>query len=507
MDTTNENIKPKNSKVNSSVQSEILGEVSKGVIFLKIISYTLLALFFGMISSLNYIVFPNNILVGEQSLKNIELIWIFVLATITLVSNFIILFTGSHFKSVWPLKYYLGIFFNNLILFILVAISTSIIKIENTNSIISRANFYLITFIVYAVTWFVIMTYFYLIGRNAFPLVETKYKFFVAWSLYVIVIAVLLRSFAVSEVRSSQNEGLIYSIIMIMLSLLMLTYIVFAFVFIKLFKSNAVVDLREVQIEKIKNSRDLLSAASLVISVAIAIVAIVIRSDSSNAAEGDSKLLLIIGIAITTTVLFFYLAMTSLKRKVVVKQNFEENFVEKKSKRQVTTSLDNMLFSTFVTFLVVIVNTILIGISESLTRTQTSSVYLLIVTGIFIFLINVYNIMAKVKMPNFKNYISSTIAMTIALVLVCVTILYSSIKDSTIIKTFLPVEMSLLLMVTLTIGFTMLLLIAVVSIFRIESFNKKKPIKNKKTNKETPQNTVETKQAQTFEGQAEKQTL
>ncbi|OYD26983.1 hypothetical protein EI74_0365 [Mycoplasma testudineum] len=441
------------SKISVNAQIEIIGRKDFKIGLYKIIIYSIFAVFSALLATSHYVVNSNSVIFTTVELNNMEIYWIVWLAAIGAGSMSIFVFIGRSFRNIWPQKYHLSVIIIVTSLFISIVVATLTNKLSSQQTVIDRATTWMIIGIVNSVIQLGVLTYFSIISKSVFPTTYNRALLSIPWMLMFPVFGIILREYAISAQIINSTQTIMYSIVVIVLAVVVALYFAFVVIYSNLFRSNIISNLTNKELEVIDRNREIFVFALTNIFALMIVVPIMLIQTTNQITSNDNIAFVIVGGLITLLLTGLYI-WWKYDRKT---KKHKKSFLGKSSDS--TTALENLVLYVFFMFVIVLINTLLIGFSSFSGQRQVTSILLLTITGISLIVITFYNTISQVKFPNIKNYTSSVIVSFMFFLGIVIAILYSTVSDATIIKTFLTNYLVLFLSVIILIGFFILLIV------------------------------------------------
>ncbi len=400
--------------------------------------------------------------ITNRNILSIELISVFiglfaVLFSIALISW---IYKGT-MKKLFVYNYYITHFINAFMLLVIVVVLSLPVFAYNINSTSSSINPDILekrslVFGLGIVIWSVIGTIGLLINtfrlKGTFPTVWVKVKLSLIAILIFPIIAMI--SWAAANPQSNIKSILLW--IELLIVIVGILYIAFAYSYVKSFKELLLSDKTEQELQKIdifRNISFLMVLTSSITLVALGIFkALPIWSEWSG---GNVKVASLISMIIDFILLFTYLLVIVL----------EKNKKDKLKSTRLST-IDHSILMDAITWILLVKTIVLVAIPVKGTNIQAfmslSSCF------IAIFIINISTILLGVNFPNIKNTVPTIINILSALAVIGMVLFQSTFSPKAGSNIFDSWEMVVLLMLPVTIASTLKLGVKVISYSKID---------------------------------------
>ncbi|SMC17980.1 hypothetical protein [Mycoplasmopsis agassizii] len=483
-----------NRKISVNVQLEVMGKRPLSVRLFKLFIYLIFAIFSALLTSSNWAV-NQGYNSSNADLNNMGIWWIIWLGVIGAASMAVMLFVGRSLRTIWPVKYHIAIlvFVSSLLVSILVA--TFAYQIDGTaidDSIVTRTTLFMVIGIVNGVIQLAILIYFMIISKQIFPQTFHSALLALPWVAIFPVYGVILREYGISTAEQNQTQQSAYTIILIVLAVLTVIYFRIVVVYSNLFKNNVISNLTNRELEVIERNKETYTFEILNIAAIMFVQPIVLGTNNANFSltNVNNPAFIIVGALLSTILVVLYIWHTRSRRNKL--KSSKDNLVSLSpdgSINNTKNALENSLLYSVYLFFILIINMILMGFANIVGPDHTSAIYLTTITGVGFLVMTVYNQVTDLKTPNIKNYTALTVLSILFGLALLLGILFSTIDDASIIRTFLSLNVALWLAIIVTIGIFLILLVNIFVTFlavtggRVKLFKSKKEAKTQEVEK------------------------
>ncbi|PAK21579.1 hypothetical protein CJJ23_01350 [Mycoplasmopsis agassizii] len=479
-----------NRKISVNVQLEVMGKRPLSVRLFKLFIYLIFAIFSALLTSSNWVV-NQGYNSSNADLNNMGIWWIIWLGVIGAASMAVMLFVGRSLRMIWPVKYHIAILFFVSSLLVSILVATFAYRVESAaidDSIVTRTTLFMVIGIVNGVIQFAILIYFMIISKQIFPQTFHSSLLALPWVAIFPVYGVILREYGISVAEQNQTQQSAYTIILIVLAVLTVIYFTIVIVYSNLFKNNVISNLTNRELEVIERNKEAYTFEILNIAAIMFVQPIVLATNSTSFSlsltNSNNPAFIIVGALLSTILVGLYIWHTRSRRNKL--KNSKDNLVSLSpdgSINKTKNALENSLLFSVYLFLILVVNMILMGFANIVGPDHTSAIYLTTITGVGFLIMTVYNQITDLKTPNIKNYTALTVLSILFGLALLLGILFSTIDDASIIRTFLSLNVSLWLAIIVTIGIFLILLVNIFVTFLAVTGGRVKLFKSKKESK------------------------